>query len=372
MYQERKLTKHEQIALQLKESIKEERIPHARMFVGKLDYGSYALALEHATDIIAAGSENKADALEKAKAFNHPDLHFSFPIVLGKETRSSQDIMPQWIEKNREGVYFSLNDWTTFISGDANKNAVIGKDEASVLNKRLNLSSFAGENKVQLIWKADQMNAVVSNKLLKLIEEPPKNTYFILIAESIEGILPTIVSRTQIINVPPYQKSDIETVLKQQNIEEDRASQIASYAQGNMRVALQLTKNLDQGDELFEHFSKWMRVCYRKNVPEAIHFASVLSDLKREKIKTLLSYGTLMFRECMLSSYMENYEPKLTREETRFVQNFAPFINGINISMLSEEFDKAIAHVDRYGNPKIVLLDLSFKIFRLLHLKQEA
>lgn len=365
------MTKHEQIALQLKESIKDDRVPHARMFVGKIDFGSYELALQHAYDLIASGSKSPDEARKKAQEFNHPDLHFSYPIVLSKEIRSSKDLAGKWMELNEKGPYFSLNEWTEFISGDANKNALIGKDEALSLNKKLNLSAFAGEKKVQVIWKADMMNAVLANKLLKLIEEPPADTHFILVAESIDSILPTIVSRTQIINVPPYQNTDIEQYLAGKGVDQSRSAQIAAYAQGNMRTAINLAENLDQESELFGQFSNWMRVCYRKKVSEAIEIAGSLADLKREKIKTLLAYATFMFRECMLSSYVENYEPKLSPNEGKFVQNFAPFINGANITMLSDEFNKAIAHIERYGNPKIILLDLSFKVFRLLHLKQE-
>ena len=359
---------HQKLKDKLIAAFKEERNSHALLFLGKNGSGTLPLAIEYAKMLI--GGVNPDGATKKMlEGYTHPDFHFSFPVVLSNG-KTSDGVITQWREMLAENAYMDIHEWIEKISGDANKKGVIGKDESQAIIKKLNLKSYQGGNKVMLIWMANEMNISAANKLLKIIEEPPAKTYFLLVAENHESILPTILSRTQIIKVPKYSTEVISNELQRNyQVNNDVAYSLASLSEGDFNKAKTLVLEQDSNATYFDVFVSWMRLCYKKDVNGLIDWTDDIATLKREKLKTFLEYGLHVFRQCMLGKYGTDALTAMRGNESDFVKKFGTFIHGKNVIQLNEQFNTAHYHLERNGNGKIIMLDLSFTVLKLLHIK---
>jgi len=359
------------------------RIPHAQLFVGNNGSGLLPMAIAYAQYILCGNtnSENTAGNSACNLKFNHlshPDLHFAFPVATNDKIKShpvSNHFLESWRAFIKNNPYGSLFDWYQEI-GIENKQGQIGVDEAQEIVKSLSLKSYEGGYKVMLIWMADKMNAASSNKLLKLIEEPPNKTLFILIAEDEEQIIQTIKSRCQILRFPPLSENVIaEKLAEEQKIDASTAKKIAIQANGSYSQAQHILKN-DSGDEQFENwFITWVRTAFKAkgnkaSILELIAWSDIIAAAGRETQKSFLHYCLDFFRQALVYNYQAKELVYLQPKTENFkLEKFAPFITGANIIDITTELEDAIYHIERNGNAKIILTDLSIKLTRLIHKK---
>ncbi len=358
------------------------RIPHAQLFVGPEGCGTLPMALAYAQYILCGnnGGENvqgNEACNKKCVSLAHPDLHFTFPVANTDKAKShavSNHYMEEWRQFVREQPYGNLFDWYQLI-GIEKKQGQIGVDEAQDIVKKLSLKSYEGGYKVMLVWMADKMNTSAANKLLKLIEEPPEKTVFILITEHEEQIIQTIRSRCQVLHFPPLAEEAIAQALMEKGLTGEEAHRIAHEANGNFNKALDLMNNNSE-DLVFEKwFVQWVRSAFKaKGNKAAIHelilWSEEVAKTGRETQKKFLNYCLIMMRQAMLINYnIKELAFMRIHAEGFQLEKFAPFVHENNILGIFKELEDAIYHIERNGNSKIILTDLSIKLTRLLHKK---
>ena len=336
----------EQIQLNtLKESVKKGRVANTYLLVGKADSDVLGAGFNLVKDIIKSPfadmeiHEQQA-SLEKLKTLTNPDIHYFYPVNTTAEVKtkaSSKDFINNWRELVSTGTKITLVDWYNKI-GLGNKQATINKDEAEEISRIASLKSYEGGVKIFLIWMAEKMNLSASNKLLKLFEEPPKNTVFILVCENEGKLLPTITSRCQ-----------------------------------KVYINIQVSDNQDFTSDYEVLFLDWVRAAFkvRSNksaINDLIQFSEKISKKTREEQKDFLAYCSTVFRDSFLFNYkaINNSEKYLNG---LVLQKFAPFVHEENIEDFYYEVQKGFTDIERNGNPKIIFLDISIKLSRLLHVK---
>jgi DNA polymerase-3 subunit delta' len=359
------------------------RIPHAQLFVGPEGCGTLAMAIAYAQFILCgnSGGENSGGNEScnlKFSHLSHPDLHFVYPTVSTEDVKSkpkSIDFISEWRQFVLENPYAGLFDWYQTL-GVANKQGMIRVEDAQEVLKSLALKSYEGGYKIMIVWMADKMNVEASNKLLKIIEEPPGKTVFILITENEQDIIGTIRSRCQVLHFNRLHENVIaETLVSRENIDPRLAKNIAHQAQGNFNKALHLLHG--DGEELpFEEwFVQWVRAAFRAKgnaaaINDLIAWSEKVAGLGRETQKKFLEFCIDMFRQTLLLNYQATslvyMEPKIDKFK---LENFAPFVHGNNIGEIFKELSDAAYHIERNGNAKIILTDLSIKLTRLIHKK---
>ena len=373
----------EYIKKHLTQSVDNGRIAHAQLFIGPEGSGTLPMAIAYAQYLLCANTNgenvngNQSCNL-KFNNFSHPDLHFAFPVTTSDKAKShpvSNHYMEEWRQLLKEQPYGNLFDWYKLLGVD-NKQGQIGVDEALEIVKSLSLKSYEGGYKVMLIWMAEKMNSACANKLLKLIEEPPSKTVFILIAEDEEQIINTIKSRCQLLHFPPLSENVIKHgLIKIYGLDESVATKIAHQSNGNFNKACDLIYQDSEDLQFEEWFVFWIRSAFKaKGNKSAIHdlinWSEDIAKTGRETQKQFLMFCLNFFRQALLLNYNASdlvyLEPKT---DTFKLEKFAPFIHDANIMEISDEIQDAIYHIERNGNSKIILTDLSIKLTRLLHKK---
>jgi DNA polymerase-3 subunit delta' len=361
------------------------RIPHAQLFVGPEGSGTLPMALAYVQYVICGNSKGENSGGNEAcnlkfDALSHPDMHFAFPTSNSEKVKShavSNHYMEEWRQFVKEQPYGNLFDWYRLI-GIEKKQGQIGVDEAMEVVKKLALKSYEGGYKVMLIWMAEKMNTSASNKLLKLIEEPPDKTVFILITEDEEQIIQTIRSRCQVLHFPPVAEAVIADALVEKGLVREEALKVAHEADGNFNKALDLM-NKDSEDLVFEKwFVQWVRSAFkakgnRAAIHELILWSEEVAKTGRETQKNFLQYCIAVMRQALLVNYNVNELAYMQIHVEGFqLSKFAPFIHENNILPIIDELESAIYHIERNGNAKIIFTDLSIKLTRLLHRKASA
>lgn len=373
----------EHIKSHLTKSADSGRIPHAQLFVGPEGSGKLAMAIAYAQYILCSNtnSENNSGNAAcnlKFQNFSHPDLHFVFPVATNSEVKShpvSANFLKYWREFITETPYAGLFDWYKKIDIQ-NKQGQIGVDEAHEIVKSLSLKAYEGGYKVMIIWMADRMNVATANKLLKLLEEPPQKTIFLLIAESDDDILQTILSRCQVLHFGGLSEQAIaDALISQKGLDNNEALKIAHQAQGNFNKALQILNKDSNGFPFEEWFVQWVRAAFRAKgnaaaIQDLIAWSEQIAGIGREAQKQFIHFCIDMFRQALLLNYQAKelvfMEPTVDKFK---LENFAPFVNGNNINDIFKELSDALYHIERNGNAKIILTDLSIKLTRLIHKK---
>ena len=355
------------------------RVSHAQLFVGKEGSGALPMAIAYAQYILC-GTGNDAESCRlKCSKLMHPDLHFAFPVATNDQIKShpvSNLFLAEWRKFIRFNAYGNLFEWLQSI-GIENKQGQIGVDEAEEIVKALKLKSYEGGYKIMIIWMAEKMHVSAANKLLKLLEEPPEKTVFILVAENEDHIISTIKSRCQLLQFPLLSEADItKSLIEREGTDPPIAEQIANQADGNYNKALHLLHN-DNSDEQFEQwFIAWIRAAFKAKgnasvIQLLIDWSETIAKTGRETQKRFLNYCLQFFRQALLLNYTADslvfLEPKTIGFQ---LENFAPFVHSNNILDINKELNEAIYHIERNGNAKIILLDLSIKLTRLLHIKE--
>lgn len=367
----------------LKTTADRKRIPHAQLFVGADGTGTLPMAIAYAGYLLCQHLTDPAEAAAcrtQVDKLAHPDLHFAFPVANTKTVTSKAkalDFLKEWREFTSQKPYGGLYDWYKFLEVE-NKQGKMGIDEAKDIAQRLSLKAFGGGYKIMIIWHAETLNLQASNYLLKLIEEPPARTLFILITENESQILQTIRSRCQKLVFPPLGEEDIKNALiTREHCTEEKARQVAFRAEGNYAKALDLL-NDNQDEELFEKwFIDWVRTAFgaasnKAAILRLTAWSEEIAGTGRETQKEFLHYCLNFIRQALLKNYQTDKLVFLTPKSEGFkLEKFAPFIHSGNILELTREIESAIYHIERNGNSKIILTDLSIKLTRLLHKKEQ-
>ncbi len=359
----------------LKKTADVGRISHAQIFTGTEGSGTLAMAIAYARYILC-GKNNAACHL-KFDALAHPDLHFVYPTITTEDVKSkpkSTDFLPLWKEFLKEKPYGSLFDWYQKL-GYLNKQGEIRVEDAQETLRTLSLKAYEGGYKILIIWQADKMNIATANKLLKIIEEPPQKTLILLITENPKNILQTIQSRCQALQFGPLSEEVItHGLISGYSVEENTAKKIAHQAQGNFTKAVELF--LDDNEFPFDQwFVSWVRTAFRaKGNAGAIHglisWSETIAITGKETQKKFLHYCIEVFRQALLLNYQTQELVYLEPDVENFkLEKFAPFVNENNIQDIYKELSDAIYHIERNGNAKLVLTDLSIQLTRLIHKK---
>jgi DNA polymerase-3 subunit delta' len=362
----------------LQQSAEKGRIPHAQLFVGKEGSGTLPMAIAYSQLLLCNSASDKEVCAKKCEALQHPDLHFAFPVTINDSVKKhpvSNLFLEDWREFIKEQPYGSLFNWLHHI-GVENKQGIINVDEAEDVVKKLTLKSYEGGFKVMIIWMAEKMNIAAANKLLKLIEEPPEKTVFLLITEHEDQIINTIKSRCQALYFSKLSEQDIaNTLIEKEGCETNKALQIAHEAAGNYNKAVHLFHN-NSSDAVFEEwFVTWVRTAFKAKgnaavIKELVAWSEIIAKTGRETQKRFLEYCLQFFRQALLLNYKAGNLVFMETKTGFNLRKFAPFVHSGNILDIEKELSEAMYHIERNGNAKIILLDLSMKLTRFLHKKE--
>ena len=360
------------------QSVRENHVSHAQLFLGPAGCGKLPLALAYAQYILCP-NRTKTDSCgvcptcQKMQKLVHPDLHFVVPTNTTKSVKSNPEsdlFMEEWreyVQKN-EG-YINESGWYGFLDIENKQGYMSVRDAASLLRK-LNMKAYEGDYKIAIIWMAEKMRTDTANKLLKLLEEPPEKTIFLLIAEDQDQLLATIKSRTALVKIPALDTAAIETALQQRfGCDPKQAHDAAMISEGDWLTACQSFKDFEDHKFFFTTFQQWMRLCFRAAYSEIIDFSANVKSIGREKQKELLDYGLRIIRNSLLFNNNLAEIVMLPDDEKTFNSKFAPFINPSNLAEIAELLDEAIRHIERNGNAQIIFTDVGFKMVGLLKKK---
>jgi len=368
------------VKTQLISSVQNNRISHAQLFIGPEGNNKLALALAYAQYI---NCEQKLDedscglcsSCIKYKTFSHPDLLLVFPVIKSSNYKQpiSQQFASQWKELVTENIYLNLGDWISFFDADnkSGQQGAIYIHEAEYLQRKVALKNYEAKYRVILIWMPEKMNTATANKLLKLLEEPPKGTIFLLVAEKADQLLPTILSRLQMIKTTKIDEKIGAAFLQEKHqITIEKAMQLLNLTGGSMGKTIKIITKEDSLNYLQE-FGAWMRMCYKIDIQEMIYWTDAIAQRGRNHQKILLSYAIRMIRECLLYNFANKNLLRINENEEVFMKNFASFIHEENSIEIIEKLEESIRNINRNANAKIIFFELSLQFVKLLKVKRK-
>jgi len=354
--------------------VAENRLPHALLFTGADGSGNLPTAIAFAQYLFCSNRKNNdscgtCPSCLKTGKLVHPDLHFVFPIAKSKDVKRSNDLIAEFRETFLETPYLTLNDWFDSL-GAENKQPIIPVEESGHIIKELSYTSYEGLYKMMVIWQPEKMNTEAANKLLKVLEEPPEQTLFILVCNNPDSLLSTIISRVQQIPFARLTENEIsEALINKFGVTAENASQAAYLCDGNFNEAIkQLTQNDDELSFL-QHFQSFMRLAVRFDCDKALSWIDNNAAQGREKQKQFLHYSLEIFRDSLMYNFGSRDLVRLGGNEKQFLEKFAPFITQKNYQGLVEEFNGSYYYIERNANPKILFMDLLLKTNALINLK---
>ncbi len=354
---------------QLRRSVDDNRLAHALLVTGPRGNGKLAIAIALANYLLCGKGNGDAcgacPACVKLSKFIHSDMHFVFPVKKKKnssENPVSDDYISEWREMLLKSPYFSYDDWLAKLDLE-NQQPMIYERESSEILHKLSMQSREGGWKVVIIWLPEKMKEVGSNKLLKIIEEPPKNTLFLLVSEEPEKIIATIQSRTQRVEVPRIAQEDVESALQSRmGLSFEDAKMIAQQSGGNWEQAEELLSLSEDKARYLELFMQLMRIAYARNIREMKAWSEQVAALGRERQKRLLDYCQRMIRENFIMNFKEEKMNFMSQAERNFSVRFSPFVNERNIFGIMEELSEAQRHIEQNVNAKMVFFDMSLRM----------
>ena len=366
----------QQVKDRLVHATKENRVSHAQLFLGPEGSGNLAMAIAYAQFLVCekpgdADSCGTCSACIKMNKLVHPDVTFTYPVAPRDKISKpkSVDFAEDWRKAITGNPYLNFNDWVEFLDIE-NKQGIIAVEESADILRRLSLKSVESGYKIVIIWLPEKLNAAAANKLLKIIEEPPDQTVFILVAENHEQLINTIASRTQLVKINRIDDKDVlESLMSKHEVQREAAKKIVHLSEGNYREAKLLLNNDHAEVDEARIFLEWMRHCLKANVSGIVEFSESMTRVGREKQKRFLQTALHIARECLMMNYADHSMVKFEGDELIAFKKFAPFVNNNNADQFLEEFNKAHFHLERNANTKILFTDLSFIMNRLLHVK---
>ena len=352
----------------LMQLVKEERLPHALMLCGPQGCGKLPLAVAFACYLLDNSTPSAKAMLQKLE---HPDLHFTYPTIKLPSMSSdhkpvSDDFAKDWHELVMKTLYFTMEEWMTAMGGE-NQQAIITAGESDELVRKLSLKSSQGGYKVSIVWLPERMNIECANKMLKLIEEPPQQTVFLMVSEEPDKLLETIRSRVQRIDIKKIDNDDIERALvEKRGISANDAHRIARLANGNWMKALDELQVGSENELFLDMYIMLMRLAYQRKIKDLRKWSEQMANMGREKQKRWLQFFLRMTRENFMYNFQDEELVYMTQREEDFAKNFARFINEKNILQISDMANLAIRDIGQNANGKIVFFDLALQMIVLL------
>ncbi|HEX8330703.1 MAG TPA: DNA polymerase III subunit delta [Hymenobacter sp.] len=357
----------------LRQSVQRQHVAHAQLFRGQEGGAALALALAYAQflnceDRALDGEDScgHCPACTKIAKLAHPDLNFIVPVTTTKTVAKdavSSKFMAEWRAFMLDNPYQGLNDWMQHI-GAENKQGNISKDEAVQILKLVSLKAFEARFKIVILWLPELMHPAAANAVLKLLEEPPPATIFLLVSVAPEQLLPTIISRVQPVVVRPFSEDDITAYLRDEyHVPEVKARQVAQLAEGSLGAAL-ASRDANADHDYFEFFRDWMRLCfnYGSKAADILKKSEEFQKLGRENQKEMLAYSLGLVRKVLLFGIDPQFVPHLAAGEQQFVTGFAKFVTPRNADLLTKELTDAHYHIERNANPRMVFVDSSLRL----------
>jgi DNA polymerase-3 subunit delta' len=350
----------------LRQGLESGRIPHAQLFAGPPGSGKLPLALAYAQWLMCHQPGEKDSCGEcascrKVDKLIHPDLHWVFPVI-SRQGESEKPGSEQWMREFRQAFtqnpHLEYNDWREAMQADQ-KQLNISRHECYAILSKLGLSAFEGRYKVVLLWLAEYLGDA-GNLLLKMLEEPPDRTVFLLVSSQPEQILPTILSRTRTLRVPPLDTDAIKSHLLDAGYPAERVAEVALFADGNLHKALQA-----MNEEPYEHGRRFMtllRLAYGSKATEVQRWVNEAGDTGREALKGFMDYGLLLLRQCYLYRHLQSQSNGWSAEENDFVVKFSPFISAPSLATMQEALETAAYRLERNGHQRLVMHNLFFDL----------
>jgi DNA polymerase-3 subunit delta' len=363
-----------EIKRKLIQSVQSNKMAHAQLIAGKEGALNLPLALAYAT-YIQCTDRNPEDACgvcaacSKNLKYIHPDLHFVFPLSNIKNDKDVErfkaEITKSWRSFLIEQPFGKLDDWTNYYGGE-NKQALISREESRSIIKTLSLKSFESPYKVMIIWQPEYMHGSAANGILKILEEPPQNTFFFLVTNAADRLLPTILSRTQLIQVPPLTDKDLEDYLKNETkiAEADRRS-IIQLADGDINLALRISENDENINQ--DLFVDWMRACFKKSYADLVRMADEFHQLDKLNQRNMLYYSMSMMRESLLYMAGSTSINRTQGNEMKFIQDFSKVLDVMKIEKANRIMSDASYYLERNGSAKMIFLNLSLQLSTTLN-----
>ena len=357
--------------------VRDDRTPHALMLFGPEGTGKLALALAMA-QYVACTNRQQEDACGtcpsciKFGKLVHPDLHFVIPVMKTGNMQSapiSDDFAETWRAAFLADHYLTEGQWYEAL-GAENKQGMINVRESETIMRKLSFKPYESDYRMVVIWLPEKMNQPAANKLLKLIEEPPEKTLILMATEQTDRILPTILSRTQLIHVPPVSATDLRDGIMKLEVQDPQlVDDVVKRAHGNVSIAFRMLRQDEAEQQNFELFTELMRLCYSRDIIRVNDWVERVAVMGRERQKQLADYSLRMLRESFILGFKQEGLTYLSAKESEFSEKFSPFIHEGNVYALADAFTEAGNHIEANGNPRIILMDLSIRIIRLLMLK---
>ncbi len=350
-------------------TIESGKVAHAQLFSGPTGSANLSLALAYAallncTQKVNSDACGECPSCLKIQKSIHPDLHFVFPVSSAKNKTGkdvvSDSFIKEWRTFIHQNPYGGPYEWSVEFGGE-NKQLNISKEESRNIIRKLSLKAFEGEYKIMIIWLAEYMHPTAANALLKLLEEPPEKTVFLLVTYDHEQIIGTILSRVQLLKIRPFNKEEISNYLVEEHeLTPDRAMQIANMASGDLNQAIKLIDEVD--DDSHQLFQDWMRLCFSNDQAKMVEWAETFSKSNKINQKGLFQYGLTILRESLLMQNDAVEAVTLTDSENLFVTKFSKALNLSKIEKLYNNLNTALYHLERNGNAKIIFLDTSLLV----------
>lgn len=361
----------EEVKTTLRRSVQQNHVAHALLFDGNSGGGGLALALAFATYINCENQQEldscgSCASCTKMNKLIHPDLHSIFP--LPRAAKDSEDLMgeltPQWRTFIEQSPFRVLQEWLAHINATQNQQGIIPIKEARGIISKLSLKAFEAEYKVMVVWQPELLNLQAANALLKILEEPPRKTLFLLVTEQSDRLLTTILSRVQRLVIPTFTDEDVRHYLQEHhNTDETRAKQIAYLCDGNLSEARQLM--LESADDRPAWFTEWMRLCYKQDLIQLVKMADSFDTMSKEKQKGLFDYSLRLFRDMLLWTQGAGELLRVPEAELSFVQNFSKAVPLSSLEQMVTELNEAYFHTERNVRAKMVFLDISLTMTQL-------
>lgn len=359
----------------LLQMVREERLPHALMLCGPAGCGKLALAIGFAKLLLSGKAGSQTDAVQAEspmlQKLEHPDLHFTYPTIklpsMGSDHKPvSDDFAREWHELVMAGPYFTMAQWLEQMGGE-NQQAIITAGESDALARKLSLKSSQGGYKVSLIWLPERMNIECANKLLKLLEEPPQQTVFIMVCQEPERLLETIRSRVQRIDVRRVADEDIrQALIERRGLTDEQATRISRMADGSWSAALEILTNNSENELFLDMFQSLMRLAYQRKVKDLKTWSERIASMGREQQKRFLCYFLRLIRENFMYNFHQQELCYMTQREEDFARNFARFVNEDNILPITELASRANRDIGQNANAKIVFFDMALQMIVLI------
>ena len=371
-----------EIKKQLINSVKNNRLSHSQMFLGGGGSSKLPIVFAFTQYINCKNKQNDdscgiCDSCVKYQNLTHPDLHLIFPVLSINNIKKvvSDNFITQWREESLKNPYLDLDMWFDVFSEEnkTGKTGYIYTQESEVLHQKLSLKHYESEYRVVIIWLPEKMMLHTSNKFLKLLEEPPKKTLFLLVSENSDLILKTILSRLQITKLVNHSVEEIHSILQNKFPSKSKSEIDASISlsEGNIgrSIEILLTDNFE--DDNFEDYQSWMRLCYSVNISEITTWVNQRSNKGRRLQSVFLRYALKMVRNCLIFHFSDPNTLFITEKEKSFLQKFHPFVHEGNIKNITEKLEESIVNIERNANSKILFYELSLQLMKLLKVKRK-